>query len=113
MSIQNEFLLFYNSYQTQTHHLIKTKPEYEFLCRRYQVFHQIDLFSDNKTGKNLEKYLQYWFHYEKQLIHYFQQLKQSQVMIKTCLFLQFEGLNNLRLVQGGRSETSEYSLFPL
>ncbi|CAM4775034.1 unnamed protein product [Rotaria magnacalcarata] len=78
MSIQNEFLQFYNHYQNQTHYLIKTKYEYDFLCQRYQVFYQIDLFSNNKTEKNLEKYLQYWFHYDKQLIRCFQQLNQSQ-----------------------------------
>jgi hypothetical protein len=81
MFIQNEFTRFYNSYQNQIHYLIKTKDEYEFLCRQNQVFHQIDLFSDNKTEKNLDKYLQYWFHYDKQLINYFQRLKQSQVII--------------------------------
>jgi len=80
MSIQNEFLQFYNFYKNQIHYLIKTKIEYEFLCRKNQVFHQIDLFNDNKSEKNLEKYLQYWFHYEKQLNFYLQQLKQSQVI---------------------------------
>ncbi len=79
MNIQNEFLIFYNYYQHQIHDLIKTKDQYEFLCRRNQVFQQIDLFCDNKTEKNLEKYLQFWFHYQKQLISYFQQLKQTQV----------------------------------
>ncbi|CAF3764108.1 unnamed protein product [Adineta steineri] len=78
MLIQNEFFLFYNHYQTQIHYLIKTKSEYDYLCRQKQVFNQIDLFLDNKTEKNLEKYLQYWFHYEKQLISYFQQLKQTE-----------------------------------
>ncbi|CAF1119887.1 unnamed protein product, partial [Rotaria sordida] len=78
MIIQNEFFQFYNYYQNQIHYLIKTKSEYEYLCQRYKIFYQIDLFNDNKTEKNLEKYLQYWFHYDKQLINYFQQLKQSQ-----------------------------------
>ncbi|CAF1389080.1 unnamed protein product, partial [Rotaria sp. Silwood1] len=78
MIIQNEFFQFYNYYKNQIHYLIKTKSEYEFLCQRYQIFQQIDLFTDNKSEKNLEKYLQYWFQYDKQLIYYFQQLKQSQ-----------------------------------
>lgn len=86
MSIQNEFFQFYNYYQNQIRYLIKTKQEYEFLSYRYQVFHQIDLFSDNKTEKNLEKFLHYWFYYDKQLVNYFQQLKQSQVIDKNFLF---------------------------
>ena len=85
MFIQNEFLQFYNSYQNQIHYLIKTKDQYEFLCRRNEVFRQIDLFDDNKTEKNLEKYLQYWFHYDKQLISYFQTLEQSQVNEKPLI----------------------------
>jgi len=86
MSIQNQFFQFYNFYQNQIHYLIKTKLEYEFLCRQNQVFYQIDLFSDNKSGKNLEKYLQYWFHYGKQFHFYFQQLKQSQVIYTLSFF---------------------------
>ncbi|CAF1553476.1 unnamed protein product, partial [Adineta ricciae] len=78
MTIQNEFLRFYHWYQNQSHDLIKTKIEYEFICRKREVFQQIDLFSDNKTEKNLERYLQYWFHYEKQLIDSFQRLNHSQ-----------------------------------
>lgn len=91
-TIQNEFIQFYNYYQNQTHYLIKTKYEYEFLCQRHQIFQQIDLFSDNKTEKNLEKYLQYWFYYEKQLIDHFQQLKQFQVIstILSYSFFQFQ-----------------------
>ncbi len=79
ISIQNEFFQFYNFYQKQIHYLIKTKIEYQFLCRKNEVFQQIDLFLDNKSERNLEKYLKYWFHYEKKFKFYFQQLKQSQV----------------------------------
>lgn len=82
MSIQNEFFQFYSFYKTQTHHLIKTKSEYEFLCRKNQVFQPIDLFNDNKYVKSLEKYLQYWLHHEKKFNFYFQQLKQSQVKLE-------------------------------
>jgi hypothetical protein len=78
MSIQNEFIQFYNFYQKQNHYLIETKSEYEFLCRKNQVLHQIDLFQDNKSAKSLEKYLQYWFHYQNKFVFYFQQLNQSQ-----------------------------------
>jgi len=86
MSIQNEFIRFYNSYQNQIHYLIKTKSEYQFLCRKNQVFQQIDLFYDNKSIKNLEKYLQYWFHYQNKLNFYFQQLEQSQVSYTFSFF---------------------------
>ena len=81
MLIQNEFIKFYTYYQNQRHFLIQTKSEYEFLCRRHQIFQQIDLFSDNKSENNLEKYLQYWFYNDKQLTNYFQQLKQCQVIV--------------------------------
>ena len=80
MTIQNEFIRFYHWYQNQIHDFIQTKSEYEFLCRKYEVYRQIDLFEDNKSKKNLEKYLQYWFHYQTKLTKYFQQIKQSQVI---------------------------------
>jgi hypothetical protein len=86
MSIQNEFIQFYNYYQNEIHYLIKTKSEYEFICRKNQVFQQIDLFIDNKSVNNLEKYLQYWFYYENKFNFYFQQLKQSQVIYALSFF---------------------------
>ena len=79
MAIQNEFLRFYRFYQNGKHDLIRSQVQYEFLCRRNQVLSQIDLFTDNKSEKNLKKYLQYWFQYERQLSNDFQQLRSSQV----------------------------------
>lgn len=78
MSIQNEFIRFYQFYQTQTHYLIETKLEYEFLCKKHEILSQIDLFQDQRSAKNLEKSLQFWFHHQKKLAFYFQHLKLSQ-----------------------------------
>jgi hypothetical protein len=106
MSIQNEFIRFYNYYQNQIHYLIKTKSEYEFICRKNQVFQQIDLFIDNKSVNNLEKYLKYWFHYENKFNFYFQQLKQSQV-IYTLSFFRKSDIQNRYIREVGISTRTQ------
>jgi hypothetical protein len=109
MSIQNEFIRFYNYYQNQIHYLIKTKSEYEFICRKNQVFQQIDLFIDNKSVNNLEKYLKYWFHYENKFNFYFQQLKQSQV-IYTLSFFHKSDIQNRYIREVGISTRTQIDL---
>lgn len=60
LQIQNEFLEFYRFYSKENEYLFDSSEQYENVCRRKEIFHQIDLFADNKNPSNLDKYLQFW-----------------------------------------------------